>query len=226
MFNMGQLEPITVYLSPDSESAVIIDGERRFRAAKYVNEHFEEWSKEHPNGNRFDLLCCKYGPKALSEEDRILLQIEHNENHEPLKPLEKAQAYKDLIELGWTQQKIAVAVHKSPTHVGSYLSMLNAPPELQDAVEDGRMSPTAASRVSKAKPEKKAKAVEKIKEGEKVKISDVTEGQPLGIGDLKKCIKRAFARVLISKKNTVEEARWQGVKHGLEIAAGMHDKNF
>lgn len=226
MFNMNQLESIEVYLSPDGESAIVIDGERRLRAAKYVNEHFDEWSKEHPNGHRFDLVRCKYGPKDMSEEERILRQIEHNEYHEPLKPIEKAQAYKDLVDIGWTQQKIAKAVNKSPAHVGSYLSMLSAPKELQDAVEDGRMSPTAASKVSKAKPEKRAKAVEKLKGGEKVKISDVTENQVLGIGDLKKCIKRAYARTLIAKKNTSEEWHWEGVKHGLEIAAGMHDKNF
>jgi hypothetical protein len=29
-----------------------------------------------------------------------------------------------------------------------------------------------------------------------------------------------------SKKNTTEEARWVGVKFGLEIAAGMHDSDF
>jgi ParB-like chromosome segregation protein Spo0J len=224
---MGQLESIEVYLSLDGESAVVIDGERRLRAAKYVNEHFNEWSKEHPDGFRFDLVRCKYGPKEMSEEERILRQIEHNENHEPLKPIEKAHAYKNLVDLGWTQQRIADKVHKSTTHVGSYLSMLNAPKELQEAVETGRMSPTAASKVSKAKPEKRAKAVEKLKGGERVKISDVAEVGPLGIGDLKKCIKRADKRIFQAKAGSNSEwNKWLGVKYGLEIAAGMHDKNF
>lgn len=226
MFNMGQLESVEVYLAPDSNSAILIDGERRFRAAKYVNEHFNEWSKDHPNGNKFDLLRCKYGPKTLTEGLRIIRQIEHNENHEALKPMEKALAYKDLIGLGYTQQTIAHEVGKSVAHVADYLAMTNAPQELQDAVESGRMSPTAASKASKASPEKKKAAVEKVKSGEKVKISDVLDIQPLGIGDLKKCIKKAYSRQCISKKNTTEESKWIGVKFGLEIAAGMHDKNF
>jgi len=224
---MNQLESIEVYLSPDGESAIVIDGERRLRAARYVNEHFDEWSKEHPDGHRFDLVRCKYGPKDMSEEERILRQIEHNEYHEPLKPIEKAQAYKDLVDIGWTQQKIAKAVNKSPAHVGSYLSMLSAPKELQDAVGDGRMSPTAASKVSKAKPEKRAQAVEKLKGGEKVKISDVVDSGPLGIGDLKKCIKKAEKRIFQARGGSNNEwNKWIGVKYGLEIAAGMHDKNF
>jgi ParB family chromosome partitioning protein len=226
MFNMGQLESVEVYLSPDGDCAVLIDGERRFRAAQYVNAHFDEWSKDHPGGNRFDLVRCKYGPKTLSEGLRIIRQIEHNENHEALKPMEKAQAYKELIELGYTQQTIAKEVGKSVQHVSNYLAMCNAPQELQDAVETGRISPTAATKASKASPEKKKAAVEKVKTGEKVKIKDVSEVQPLGIGELKKCIKKAYHRQCISKKNTTEEAKWIGVKYGLEIAAGMHDSNI
>jgi ParB-like chromosome segregation protein Spo0J len=223
---MGQLESVEVRLSSDGETAILLDGERRYRAAQYVNDHFAEWSVEHKDGNRFDFLRCIAGPKILSEEERIVRQIEHNENHEPLQPIEKARAYKELVGLGLTHQQIAKSLGKSVQHVSDYLLMTNAPQELQNAVETGQISPTAASKASKATPEKKKAAIAKIAAGEKVQIKDLVESQPLGIGDLKKCIKKAYNRQCISKRNSTEESKWIGVKYGLEIAAGMHDKNI
>ena len=176
--------------------------------------------------NRFDTLRCTIEPISVKTDERIVRQIEHNDLAVPLKPIERAEAYKKLVDLGWTLERIGKAVGKTAQHVADYISMLNAPVELVDAVREERMSPTAAKKAARAKPEKKAAAIAKASRGERVKVKDVAEGGVLGIGDIKKAIKRADNYIYNSKKNTTEEARWMGVKFGLEIAAGMHDRDF
>jgi ParB family chromosome partitioning protein len=228
LFNMGQLTPIEVSLSPDGKTVIIGDGEIRWRAAKYVNEHYDEWTRDgHSGGFRFPTLRCVAEPKGLAADARILRQIEHNDQAVPLSALERAMAFKELVETHkWTLERIAKSIGKTAQYVANYISMVEAPQELKDAVTAGTLSATAATKVAKASPEKRREIMDKVAKGEKVKIKDVDENLPMGIGDLKKAIKRADHYAMQAKKNTVEEARWQGVKWGLELATGMHDKEF
>jgi ParB-like chromosome segregation protein Spo0J len=226
LFAFGQLSPIEARLSEDGETAIIADGERRWRAAKYVNDHYDQWVKDGNKGIRFDTLSCYSEPANIKPIDRIFRQIEHNDTAKALTALERAAAYKEALLTGMTIVDIAKRVQKTAQHVADYIGMLEAPQELKEAVEKGQMSATAATKIRKAKPEKKAAAVEKAKKGEKVKVKDMVDSMPLGMAELNKAIKRADHYIYSSKKNTTEEARWQGVKWGLEYAAGKHDQNF
>ena len=217
MFNMGQLIPIVVNLSEDGKTATILDGERRFRAAQYVNEHF----KDNPHFFKIESLLCVSGGK-ITQEERILQQLEISDRTQPLQPIERAKAFKTLVDSGMAVAAIAKRIGKTPTYVSASLSLLEAPAEVQDAVRDHKMSKTAAQKVSKAKPEKRAAVMEKVRKGEKVKVKDMADGTPLSYPVLLKLIKRMDHYVRVAK-NSQDRARWEGVKHGLEIAAGMHD---
>jgi ParB/RepB/Spo0J family partition protein len=214
---MGQLIPIVVNLSDDGKTATILDGERRYRAARYVNDHF----KDEPNFKVIESLLCVSGAK-ITPQERILQQLEISDRTQPLQPMERAKAFKTLVDSGMTAVSIAKRIGKTPTYVHASLSLLEAPTEVQDAVRDHKMSKTAAEKVSKAKPEKRAAVMEKVRKGEKVKVKDMADGTPLSYPVLLKLIKRMEHYVRVAKGN-VDRARWEGVKHGLEIAAGQHD---
>lgn len=226
MFNAGQLEPVKVYLAPNGESVILVNGERRLRAAKYVNEHYDEWMKEKPElHNRFDTLLCIGEARGVTATDRIINQIETNDTAQPFTAIERASAYKALVEAGWTLQAISKRVCKSAQHVADYISMLEAPKELQEAVEHGQMSATAASRVAHASPEKRAAAVDKVAKGEKVKVSDVAEYTPMGLPKARALVKKAQS-FRDASKSEIERERWGWLARGIEIGAGLIPADF
>jgi ParB/RepB/Spo0J family partition protein len=215
MVLQGQLRPIEIRWNNDF--AVIVDGERRYRAVLHANEHLDA---------KILTMQCVGEQQGISPEMRIVRQLIGDDGVQPFTVIEKAKAFKKLVEAKWTLASIAESVGKSAQYIADQLALIEAPQELREAVEKGTMSPTAATKAARATPEKREKAIAKAKEGKKVKVKDVEGGGPMGIGDLHKAIKRADNYVYESKKNTVEEARWQGVKFGLELAAGMHDREF
>lgn len=221
MFGMGQLTPLEVRI--EGEVAVITAGHRRFRAAKYVNEHYDEWMKDNPEfHNRFEGLMCRAEPLGLDDTARIFRQLNQGDHDVsvPLTPIERAKAYKKLTQKGVTLLEIGRRVGKTAQQIANTLSLIDAPKELQEAVEQGKMSPTAASKAAKATPEKRQKAVEKVKAGERVSVADVSEYVPLGLEKARKVIKKAQGYRDVSQ-NKAERARWEGVIQGLEIGVGL-----
>jgi ParB/RepB/Spo0J family partition protein len=220
MFNFGQLVPIEVLLSESGKKAIIADGERRYRAALYVNEHYAVGDA---SDKKITHLQCVAEPRGTDELTRVLRQLEHNDQSQPLSATERAKAYKLLVDSGWSVADIAKKAGKSTTAIRNVLDILDAPTELQDAVKGGRMSASVASKAAKASPETRARAVEKAVKGERVTVADVTEHGVLSVGDIKKAIKKADGYIYAAKMNTQEKARWEGVKFGLETALGMHE---
>lgn len=226
MFCMGQLEDCEVRVEYDV--AVFTAGHRRFRAAKYCNEHYDEWladaRKGDPSfiGHRFDGLMCKSEPRDITELDRTFRQLNQGDQSTqavPLNPIELARTYKRLVEQGVSMAEIGRRVHKSAQQVANTLCLIEAPKELQDAVERGETSATAVSRVTKASPEKQAEAVESAKKHEKIKVKDTAEYVPLTPKQFTSSIKKADG-YLQAAKSKEEQARWGGVVRGLRIGAG------
>jgi len=226
LFNMGQLQPLRVSLSEDGSSAIIRDGERRYRAAKYVNDHYEEWSRGHVGGHKFDVLLCISAGQNIDPITRILQQIEANDQAKPLQPMERAKAFKVLCEKGLSQVEIAKRLGKTAQFVSDALRLLDAPEEIKEAVRGKKMSATAATKVAKMKdPAKRAAAVERVKKGEKVKVKDVAEYTPLGLDKARKVIKKANEFMRLGKSQ-VDRARWMGIVHGIEMGVGLRPVEF
>lgn len=214
ILNFGQLSPLEVRLSPDGKQAVICDGERRFRAVQYANEHFHAKIAE---------MQCVAEPVGIDTNTRLLRQLEHNDRCEPLNGLDRAKAYKVLIDSGMTQHEIAQRTGRSAVYVSTTLAILAAPESIQQSVKEGKTSASAASKVSRASPERRKLAVEKVSRGEAVKVSDVADGMPKSLETLKKMIKKADGYIYAAAKGSKDESRWEGVKYGIECAAGMHE---
>jgi ParB family chromosome partitioning protein len=118
----GVLQPIIV--RPSGEMYEIVAGERRWRAAR-------------------DAGLSKIPAIVREITDREMLEIALIENlrREDLNPLERAGAYRRLIqEFHLTQEQVADVVGGSRPSVANAIRLLDLPGEVQTAIAHGRLS--------------------------------------------------------------------------------------
>jgi len=105
---LGIREPLVVEAMPDG-TFMIIDGERRFRAATELKLTDVPVIVE----------------KKMSATDRILHQFHLQEQHEGWKPMEKAIAIRDLSEaLGVPLQAMGEMLSIHPSMIGHYIKFI------------------------------------------------------------------------------------------------------
>jgi ParB/RepB/Spo0J family partition protein len=136
----GLIEPIEV-----DEDWVIITGERRWRAAK--------------------LAGLRAVParvlRGLTPEQKLERRLIENIQHEPLSDLEKAAAIKRLMELGnYTIPQVSQNVGLSHEEIRRLLSLLEAPPEVKQLVEERKLPPSIAGEIVYSLKDKPEAAVE------------------------------------------------------------------
>lgn len=115
----GILEPLVVASTPAGYQ--IIAGERRFRAAKLL-----------------DLKMVPVVIKQTSPQQMLEMAIVENVQREDLNPIERAQAYKRLIdEFGLGTNEVARKVGKSAPTVSNTIRLLSLPDAIKDALVAG-----------------------------------------------------------------------------------------
>lgn len=115
----GILEPIVVASTPAGYQ--IIAGERRWRAAKLVG-----------------LKTVPVVIKQTSPQQMLEMAIVENVQREDLNPIERAQAYKRLIdEFGLGTNEVARKVGKSAPTVSNTIRLLSLPDAIKDALVAG-----------------------------------------------------------------------------------------
>jgi ParB family chromosome partitioning protein len=118
----GVLQPIIVI--PEGEQFKILIGERRWRAAQKA-------------GLRKVPVLIRNIPK----EQQLEVSLVENLQREELNPIEIALAYKRLTEeLGYTQEEVAEKVGKDRASVANFLRLLKLPSEIQESIQDGKIS--------------------------------------------------------------------------------------
>lgn len=115
----GILEPIVVARTPAGYQ--IIAGERRWRASKLIGLA------------KVPVIIRETSPQGMLE-----MAIVENVQRIDLNPLERAQAYKRLMEeFGLTNAEIAERVSKSPPYISNTIRLLTLPDALKDALMSG-----------------------------------------------------------------------------------------
>lgn len=118
----GLLQPITVRRRGDAFE--LIAGERRFRAATNLG-----WTEISAIVRDFD------------DQTMLVLALVENLQRANLNAIEEARGYRRLIdEFQLTQQQVAEAVGKDRTTITNLLRVLGLPAEIQQLVEDGKLS--------------------------------------------------------------------------------------
>lgn len=116
----GVLEPIVVAKTPAGFQ--IIAGERRWRASKLAGLR------------KVPVIIRETTPQGMLE-----MAIVENVQRIDLNPLERAQAYKRLMdEFDLTNSEIAVRVSKSPSYISNTIRLLTLPDALKDALMSGQ----------------------------------------------------------------------------------------
>lgn len=115
----GILEPIVVAKTPAGYQ--IVAGERRWRASKLASL------------SKVPVIIRETNPQGMLE-----MAIVENVQRIDLNPLERAQAYRRLMdEFGLTNQEIAERVSKSPSYISNTIRLLILPDALKDALMAG-----------------------------------------------------------------------------------------
>lgn len=118
----GVLEPIVVAKTPAGFQ--IIAGERRWRASRLAGLA------------KVPVIVRETTPQGMLE-----MAIVENVQRVDLNPLERAQAYKRLMdEFSLTNSDIAQRVSKSPSYISNTIRLLTLPDALKDALMSGQTS--------------------------------------------------------------------------------------
>jgi ParB family transcriptional regulator, chromosome partitioning protein len=131
----GQLHPIHVRWSDESQKWVIISGERRWRACREAG---------------LATVDCFFHERPLTAAEVLELQLIENLLREDLKPIEEARAFQTLLDLhGWTGKQLADALQLPASKISRSLALLDLPDELQEQVESGAVPARTAYELSK-----------------------------------------------------------------------------
>jgi len=139
----GQMLPCEVRYDEPSKVWVIISGERRYRAAIKAG-----------------LPTLKViEDKTPYDANRIFLrQLVENLQRADLKPSERARAYrKTMDQMGWDYRALSAALKISLSSISRSMAILDLPPDVQDGIDKGQISATAAAAVAKVPDEEARK---------------------------------------------------------------------
>jgi ParB family chromosome partitioning protein len=153
----GILQPILVEKQADG-SYGIIAGERRYRAARLAG-----------------LSEVPVILKQLSEAEKLELALIENLQREDLQPIEEALAYRKLMTaFDLSQEDVARRVGKKRPTVANSLRLLNLPPAMQEALNQGRMTAGHARAILSltARPEQEALFARIIAQGISVREAE------------------------------------------------------
>ncbi len=118
----GMLQPVVV--RPSGGIYQLVAGERRWRAAKLAGLE------------RVPALVRRVDDRKMLE-----LALVENLQRRDLNPIEKARAFRQLMQLNsWTQEQVADAVGLGRPTVANFVRLLDLPPEIQEAVSRGTLS--------------------------------------------------------------------------------------
>ncbi len=127
----GVFQPIIVKKS--IKGYEIIAGERRVRASKLAG---------------LDKVPAII--RSFTDEQMMEIALLENLQRENLSAIEEANAYKLMIEkLGITQEELALKVGKSRSHITNLLGLLRLPKDIQDMVNDSKLTMGHARVLSK-----------------------------------------------------------------------------
>ena len=131
----GQLHPIHVRWSEETERWVIVSGERRWRAARHAG---------------LATVDCFFHEQPLSNGQVLELQLIENLMREDLRPMEEARAFQSLMDLNnWNGKQIAEALQIPASKVSRSLALLDLPAEYQQQVDTGRIAARTAYELSR-----------------------------------------------------------------------------
>lgn len=143
----GLLQPVLARPAPGKAGAYqIIAGERRWRAAGLAGL------------SKIPVIVKKPGPREAA-----LWSLLENLQRKDLNPMEEARAFKAILEgQGLSQEELASRLGISRPAIANSLRLLQLGPEVQRAVEEGKISFAQAREILRAKSSKQQKDLARL----------------------------------------------------------------
>lgn len=198
----GVVQPILVRQHGDRYQ--IIAGERRWRAARMAG-----------------LRAIPVVVRDMSDAQMMEVALVENLQRQDLNPMEEARAYQTLMDrLGLTQEELAVRLGKSRPAIANALRLLQLDREVQELVEQGKLSMGHARAVA---------GLESAGAQREVARRIVDGG--LSVREAEALVKRwqapaaAGARAAQAGRGAKEAGAWQsGDGLGAAVAQGLQDR--
>ena len=153
----GVIEPIIVKKSIKGYD--VIAGERRLKASKLAGKE-----------------TIPAIIRQLSDDKMAEIALLENLQRENLTALEEALAYKSLIDkLNLTQEQLAKKVSKSRSHVTNMLGLLRLPNEVQDMIQEKKLTMGHARALSKLEDKEEIIKMASQIANEKLSVRDAEE---------------------------------------------------
>ncbi len=151
----GVFQPIIVKKS--IKGYEIIAGERRVRASKLAG-----------------LEKVPAIIRSFSDEQMMEIALLENLQRENLSAIEEAHAYKLMIEkLELTQEELSLKVGKSRSHITNMIGLLRLPKDIQDMVNDSKLTMGHARVLSKFNDEKQMREMADKIVNEKFSVREI-----------------------------------------------------
>ena len=146
----GPVEPVVLHrkASPngDGKRYDLASGGRRVNAARMLGRQSIEALVRPPA----DLLSLR------------VTQLRANSNRKALNPLEEAEAYAALLELGLSQAEIARQMGASEALISLRLSLLRLDGSVRGALRRGDINASVAEQLNRLEPEQQARAITEL----------------------------------------------------------------
>lgn len=140
----GQLIPLLVRLRADGKIE-LVDGRRRLMAIKELK--LPEAKIVYADGD----AARDYGKSLVAN----LQRLEHN-------PVEKAEAYRDLKNMGWSHKQIALSCGVLESSISQYIAIFELPGKMQHALRDGKITIGHTRQLLRVNEESEANFQEKL----------------------------------------------------------------
>ena len=135
--DLGQTDPVKVRWDAALDRYVLIDGERRLRAATMAG---------------IKTLTAVIDNRPMTADQVLEFQLVENALRADLTALESGAAYQQLMAV-WNvnQQQLAQRLHISPAKVSRAIAALSLPADVQQAVDQGRVGAMTAVKNARRK---------------------------------------------------------------------------
>jgi ParB family chromosome partitioning protein len=163
--SLGLLEPLIVWEPNGRGKLRLIAGERRLAASKQVG-----------------LKQVPVIVRTLDDKARLEALLVENLHRKDLDPLEEADGYKRLVDLGLKQGEIAKKVGRSEAHISKRLALAGLSPLASKLLSAGTIPIDAAIGLAKHTSEHQDRAIKAV-QGNYGKIENAAPYQLRNLGD-------------------------------------------
>ena len=193
----GVIEPIIVKKSIKGYD--VIAGERRLKASKIA-------------GNKTIPAIIR----QLSDDKMAEIALLENLQRENLTALEEARAYKSLQEkLNLTQEQLAKKVSKSRSHITNMLGLLRLPNEVQDMIQEKKLTMGHARVLSKLEDR-----------DEIIKMADEIANQKLSVRNVEEKSSEKKKKIETKRKRNEYEYVQDMLREKLDTKVKIKDKKI